>query len=259
MRKHWTVLSAAGLSASLFSLGLLFTGPLLAADATLDEVIDGYIETSGGRDAIDAVKTAKADGIMVLPGGLEAPFTIEFQPPEKRMRLDFEFQGMTAVNAFDGESGWAIQPFLGKTTAEPMAEDQLKQAQDQADFFGPLIDYADKGHSPELIGKTDVEGTEAYHIKLTKANGDVENWYLDTEYNLPFRVEAKADIQGQQIETNTIYGDYKEVGELVFPHAITVEFGAAGQQTIVINNMDLNVDLDESRFRMPTVEPAASE
>ncbi len=254
MNKHWTLLSAAGLS-----LGLLFTGPLLAADPTLDEVIAGYIETSGGKDAMDAIKTAKAEGTMIFPGGLEAPFTIEFQPPERRMRLDFEFQGMTAVNAYDGETGWAIQPFLGKTTAEPMAEDQLKQAQDQADFFGPLIDYADKGHSPELIGITDVEGTEAYHIKLTKANGDVENWYLDTEYNLPFRVEAKADIQGQQVETNTIYGDYKEVGEMVFAHAITVDFGAAGSQTIVVNDMELNVDIDNDRFTMPVAETATSE
>ncbi len=249
MRKHWIV---------LLSLGLMATAPTWAQDATLDEVIDGFVQTIGGKDAMDSVTSAKADGTMVFQGGLEAPFTIEFQPTENRMRLDFEFQGMTAVNAFDGEAGWAIQPFLGKTTPEPMSQDELKQAKDQADFFGPLVDYAAKGHKPELVGKTSIEGTEAYHIKLTKANGDVENWYLDSEYYLPFRVDAKADIQGQQVETSTTYGDYKEVGDMVFAHAITVEFGAAGSQTIVINNMELNVELDEKRFFMPAVDSATS-
>lgn len=250
MRKNWI---------ALLSLGCLVAASSWANEATLDDVIDGYIQTAGGQVAMDEIKTARAEGTMMLPGGLEAPFTILFQPPEKRMRLDFEIQGMTAVNAYDGESGWAIQPFLGKTTAEPMAEDQLKQAQDQADFFGPLVNYADKGHSPELVGTTDIEGTEAYHIKLTKANGDVENWYLDTEYNLPFRVDAKANIQGQEFETTTVLGDYKEVGDLVMAHSITVSFGAAGQQDVVIEKMELNVDIDESRFSMPAAEPAASE
>lgn len=249
MSKHFAI---------LLSAGLLSVASAWAADPSLDEILDGHIETIGGKAAIDSVDTAKASGTMVFQGGLEAPFSIEFQPPQDRMRLDFEFQGMTAVNAYDGEGGWAILPFLGKTTAEPMAEDQLKQAQDQADFFGPLINHKEKGHSIELVGKTDVEGTEAFHLKVSKANGDVENWYLDSEYYLPFRVEAKAEVQGQQVETATTYGDYKEVGDMVFAHSVTVEFGAAGQQTIVIENMELNVELDEQRFFMPAAETDAS-
>ncbi len=245
MRKHWIV---------LLSLSLMIAAPSWADDAGLDEVIDGFMQTIGGEAALKNIKTAKASGNMIFQGGLEAPFMIEFQPPENRMRLDFEFQGMTAVNAFDGKNGWAIQPFLGKTTAEPMAEDQLKQAEAQADFFGPLVNYADKGHTAELVGKSNIEGTEAYHIKLTRKNGDIENWYLDSEYYLPFRVDAKIDIQGQQVETSTIFGDYKEVGNLVLAHAITVEFGAAGSQTISIENMELNVELDEQRFFMPEVD-----
>jgi len=242
MCKHWIV---------LLSLSLIVTAPSWADDADLDDVINGYIQTIGGKSAMDTIKTAQATGTMVFQGGLEAPFSIDFQPPENRMRLDFEFQGLKASNAFDGEKGWAIQPFLGKTTAEPMAEDELKQARDQADFFGPLVDYTGKGHTAELIGKTEIEGTDAYHIKLTKSNGDEENWYLDSEHYLPFLVEAKADVQGQQFEINTVYGDYKEVDDLVFAHSITVEFGAAGSQTIVIDNMELNVDIDEKRFFLP--------
>lgn len=239
----------------LLSVGLLSTTPLWAADDSLDDVINNFTQAIGGETAINSINTAKASGTMVFQGGLEAPFSIEFQPPQDRMRLDFEFQGLTAVNAFDGEKGWAIQPFLGKTTAEPMAADELKQARDQADFFGPLVNYVDKGHSVELIGKTDIEGTEAFDLKLTKSNGDIENWYLDSEYYLPFQVTAKTEIQGQSIEIITTYGDYKEVGDLVFAHSVTVEFGAAGQQNIVIENMELNPEIDEKRFFIPTTAP----
>jgi len=235
-------------------VGLLATAPLWAADNELDDVLNNFTQAIGGDAAIQNIQTAKASGTMVFAGGLEAPFSIEFQPPQDRMRLDFEFQGMNAVNAYDGESGWAIQPFLGKTTAEPIAADELRQARDQADFFGPLINYSAKGHSLELVGKTDVEGTDAYDLKLTKANGDIENWYLDSEYYLPFRVITNTQIQGQAIEVTTTYGDYKEVGDMVFAHSIDIEFGAAGRQSIVIKNMELNPEIDEKRFFIPTTE-----
>ena len=127
-----------------------------------------------------------------------------------------------------------------------------------------MVDYQTKGHSVELLGSKDVEGTEAHHIKVTKANGDVEDWYLDTEYNLPFRVESTAEIQGQQVETAQTLGDYKEVGDLVFAHSVSVAFGPGGQggqQSFVIDEVNLNVDVDQQAFVMPAAEeePPAAE
>ena len=38
---------------------------------------------------------------------MEMPFTVEFMKPHK-IRLEFTMQGMTAIQAFDGEIGWSV-------------------------------------------------------------------------------------------------------------------------------------------------------
>ncbi len=250
------ILSSA-LIATLMTFLLTVPGLSSASDTDLDTVLAGYLETIGGQAAIDNTNSVSASGKLVFPGGMEAPFTLKFLPKAQKMRMDFEFQGMQAVSAYDGAQGWSVMPFMGKTTAEPMADDQLKQARDQADFFGPLVNHKDKGHTLELVGVTDIEGTEAYHIKATKANADVEDWYLDTEYYLPFRVEAVATMMGQEVATTTTLGDYKEVDGLLLPYSIQVNFGNDAQQGIVIEAMQLNPDIDASIFDMPATPPAA--
>jgi outer membrane lipoprotein-sorting protein len=154
----------------------------LASAETLEEILAKNLEVRGGKDAILAVQTTRSTGTMRMggsaAGALEVPFTAEFKRPNK-VRIEFTMQGMTAVQAYDGEVGWSIMPFLGKTEAEEMAEDQLKDIKEQADFDGVLVNYEEKGHAVELMGTEEVDGTPAYKVKVTKANGDVVNLFLE--------------------------------------------------------------------------------
>ncbi len=85
---------------------------------------------------------------------------------------------------------------------------------DQADIDGPLVDYKAKGHQVELVGKEKVEGSDAYKLKVTKKDGDVEYYFLDADSYLPVRVEGKRTIRGTEIEGESTLGDYKEAGRL---------------------------------------------
>lgn len=224
---------------------------VMAADKTLDEVIACNIETRGGLDAMKAAKGARMNGKMMMGPGMEAPFEVTFQRPGK-VRMEFEVQGMVGIQAYDGENGWGVMPFMGQTEPAALADDQLKQIQDQADFDGPLVDYAEKGHSIELLGKVDVEGTEAYKLKVTKKNGDVVTSYLDTENCLEFMQEARTTIQGNEIGFTTEIGDYKEVEGLILPHSMTQTFeGAPAGQTFTIESIVVNPEIEGSVFVMP--------
>ena len=227
---------------------------------TLDEVLAKNLEVRGGEDAILAVGSSRMTGTMRMgdsaAGALEMPFTIEFKRPNK-VRIEFTMQGMTAVQAFDGEVGWAIMPFLGKTEPEEMAEDQLKEMKEQADFDGVLVNFEEKGHTVELLGTEEVDGTPAYKLKVTKANGDVVNLYLDQEYFIEFKADTKREVQGNEIEVSTVFGDYKEVGGLLFAHSMEMSFaGTPDGQVITIDTIELDIELDDDRFSMP--EPTAT-
>jgi hypothetical protein len=98
---------------------------------------------------------------------------------------------MTGVQAFDGQKTWSVMPFSGKKDAEVGTDEDNKNAQDDADFDGALVDYKAKGHTIELAGKEAVEGADAFKLKVTKKNGNIEYDYLDAETYLLVKTEGK--------------------------------------------------------------------
>lgn len=222
-----------------------------AGPETVDEILAKHVEAMGGLKKLEAVKTMKMTGKMMFGGGMEAPMTIEFKRPNK-VRIEFTFQGMTGIQAFDGKTGWIVMPFMGKTDPEKMPPDQVKEIEDQADFEGPLVNYKKKGHKVELEGKDEIEGAEVYKLKVTKKNGDVELYYLDAEYYLIVQMKGKRKFQGTEIEYEVSMGDYKEIDGLMFPHSIEPKMGGApGGAAMTFDKIDLGVDISDERFAMP--------
>jgi outer membrane lipoprotein-sorting protein len=243
------------------ALGLLAALSPGAAEAqTADELIEKNIQAKGGREKLKAVQTLRLTGKMTVGPGADAPFTLEMKRPNKG-RIEFQFQGMTGVQAYDGTTGWSLMPFLGKKDAEVMSAEDLKQVEDQFDLEGPLMDYKAKGHQVELLGKEDLEGTPAYKLKLTKKNGEVSTVFLDAEYFLELREEAKRTMRGQEMETVSTYGDYKPVDGMVFAHSFNVQVKGAPvpPQVMTIEKVEVNPEVPDARFTMPKPEapPAA--
>ncbi len=219
---------------------------------SVDDIIAKNIAARGG-DKLKAVETLRLTGKMVVGPGIEAPFTIEIKKPG-RLRFEITVQGMTIVQAADGDMGWTIQPMTGKKDAERMSPDDLKEAQDQADFEGPLVDYKKKGHKVELAGKEKVEGTDAYKLKVTKKNGDIEYIYLDADAFVEIKTEGKRMVRGTPVDFDSTSGDYKQVSGVMFPFA--AEFGAKGEHVkMSFSKIEVNPKIDDTRFKMPAPSP----
>ena len=223
---------------------------------TVDELIQNNIEAKGGYEALKAVNSMETSGKMLMQG-MEISFK-GYQKRQNKLRQNLEVQGQAIIQAYDGETAWMVNPMTGDPSAHPMPETEAKQFINNADIDGNLVDYKDKGHSIELLGKEEVDGTPAYKLKVTKANGDVVVLYLDEEYYIEFKADTTREIQGNEMEVSTILGDYKEVGGVMMAHSM--EMGVAGNpaaQVITINQVDLNVDIDDDRFTMPEAKKAA--
>ena len=222
-----------------------------ASAQTVDELIAKNIVAKGGLEKIKAVKSMRATGKMIGGPGMEFPFVMINKRP-KSTRLEFTFQGMTGMQVYDGKTAWMSMPFMGKKEPEVMPPDDSKMIEEQADFDGPLMDYKEKGHTVELAGKEQVEGADAYKIKVTLKGGDVRTIYLDAETYLEIKVEAKRTIRGSEVEGESLLSDYKEVGGMMMAHVM--ESGAKGspqRQKLVIDKIELNVDAADNLFAMP--------
>jgi outer membrane lipoprotein-sorting protein len=230
-------------------IGLAVATP--AAAQTADEIIAKHIDALGGLEKLKSVKTVRMTGKMTIGPGIEAPIVMEIKRPNA-MRMDITVQGMVGTQAFDGSTGWTLMPFQGSTAPQQMAADEMKMAEEQADLDGPLLDYKAKGHTVELLGKEKVEGSDAHKLKVTMKSGVVRTIYIDAEHFLQLKDESKRTVRGAEMETETILGDYKEVDGMMFPHSIDGgQKGSPQRQKLTIEKIELNVPIDDARFKMP--------
>lgn len=240
----FSVVRRAYWSAALLAL------PVSLSAQTVDQVIGKYHEAAGGLENFKAVNAMRVTGRMTLGQGMEAPFTRITKRP-KMVRVDFTLQGMTGTQAYDGQTAWMFIPFMGQTAAELMPPDIAKSMAEEADFDGPLVDYQSRGIQVELVGQEQMEGTNTFKLKVTMKSGDVTYYYLDAEYYLPLRTEAKRTIQGQELNIVTVLGDYKPEGGLMVPHAIQVSGQGPGVQAFIIEQVEINPALKDEDFKMP--------
>jgi len=239
---------------SLLALAGLSLLALPASAQTVDELIAKNVAARGGMDKLKAVKTMRLTGKMTVGPGMEAPFVLELKRP-KNMRMEFTLQGMTGVQAFDGTTAWMVMPFMGKKDPEVVPPEEAKDAAEQADFDGPLVDYAQKGHKVEFMGKDKVEGTEAFKLKVTLKNGDTRYVYLDSEYFLEIKTDGTRTVRGSEAEFESSLGDYKEVQGLMIPHSMEGGAkGSPGKQKMTIEKVEVNPPIEDSRFKMPEVK-----
>jgi len=240
---------------TILSIGvLLFLASPVRAQ-TADEIIAKYIKAIGGRDKIDAIKTLRKTGKFIGGGGFEAPMVEMNKRPDK-VREEFSLQGLTGITAYDGKTGWKIQPWGGKKDPEPLSDEELKGTVQSADMDGPLVDYRQKGHTVEYLGMEPVEGTDSYKLKVTLKDGDIRYYYFDTDYYVPIKIESKQIVRGTEVESETSLGDYKEVDGVYMPFSF--ESGAKGSQftsKVTYGTMETNVPMADSLFTEPAVSP----
>src|SRR5580765_7191756 len=193
---------------------------VLAHGQTADELVQKNIQAKGGMDKIKAIKSIRLFGKLDGGGGFSAATLQENQRPNL-LRETLSLQGMTAIQAYDGTTGWQIQPFGGHKDPEFMGEDDLKDLLLDADFDGPLVDYKEKGNTVEFLGHDVVDGDDALRLKVTLKDGDIIYYYLDPDTFLEIRKEVTEFIRGSVRESVIEMGSYKPVAGVMFPYSIS--------------------------------------
>jgi len=168
------------------------------AQLSAAEIVDRNVSARGGLQAWRAVQSLSMKGKMEaggnnrptlpLPGRktgphmpqqvrpteqVQLPFVMELKRPRK-VRVELQFNGQTAIQVFDGSNGWKLRPFLNRHEVEPYTAEELKATAVQADVDGPLVDYAAKGTKVEgalkdLAGVTSIAYTSGDPVAMAKA------------------------------------------------------------------------------------------
>ena len=193
-----------------------------------------------------------ADDKTVTTPQVELPFKLEMKRPHSS-RLEIEFAGKTSVQVYDGKSGWKLRPYLNRNDAEPFTAEEAKLEAAKADLDGPLVDYSAKGTKIQLDGVERVEGHDAYKLKLTLKNGDVQHVWIDSQSFLDVKVEGIPRKMDGKMHSVWVYQrDFRSVQGLLIPFVYeSAVDGYPQTHKMTIQNAVVNSTLDDARFGKP--------
>ncbi len=236
----------------LFGFSFLLTLTAIAQD--LDEILENHFEAVG-QDKLLEVNTFQMKG-KSMNYGMESDFTIFIKRPAK-FYLEVPIQGNIMKQAYDGENAWMIAPWTGSTDPQDMTGPQKKGMKMQADFDGQLYNWKEKGYKAEYLGTDDMEGTEVYKIRIIDEDGDEFIHFIDSDSFVILKMKSKMKIQGNEIETETFYSNFKPIEGIIFPFNVETKFGGQTNSNIIIEEIILNPEVDDSIFEKP--KPAKTE
>jgi len=224
-----------------------------AQDLTLDQILSKNEAALGGAEAIGKVQSLKMTAKMMVNGGqMEVNMTIQAKRPNM-VRTESAIQGKSIIAAFDGTTGWMINPLMGSSAPQKMDDKTTASmsANDLDDSIGSLSHLKAAGSTVELLGKDTVEGTAAYKVKVTRKNGMTATQYLDAETFLPIKVVAKVAQMGQEVEVESYPSNYKKVEGVLFPFASDQKMNGRSVGQLIIEKVEINVPMDDAIFKMP--------
>jgi hypothetical protein len=214
--------------------------------------MSGKLEAGGNESSTYPVQGVKRGGVQ-LPKRpaeqMQLPFRLESKRSRK-LRLEIDFRGQTAIQTYDGTNGWKLRPYLNRHEVEPFTADEMKAAAFQSDLDGPLVDYAAKGTKAELEGTDKVEGKDNYRLKLTFKDGQSQHVWVDAKTFLESKIEGTPRrLDGKYHPVEIYYREYKTVSGIVVPYVTETKVqGVKQTEKIEVEQVVVNPRLEDSRF-----------
>jgi hypothetical protein len=214
--------------------------------------MSGKLEAGGNESSTYPVQGVKRGGVQ-LPKRpaeqMQLPFRLESKRSRK-LRLEIDFRGQTAIQTYDGTNGWKLRPYLNRHEVEPFTADEMKAAAFQSDLDGPLVDYAAKGTKAELEGTEKVEGKDNYRLKLTFKDGQSQHVWVDAKTFLESKIEGTPRrLDGKYHPVEIYYREYKTVSGIVVPYVTETKVqGVKQTEKIEVEQVVVNPRVEDSRF-----------
>lgn len=216
------------------------------------QVLDKYIAAVGGAQKLAGLKSWVANGSSVGYEGLGGggSFTVYAQAPDKRAQViifkDHPERGDT-YRVYNGKTGW------NKTPRNAVPEYELSGSELDGMRFDALIAFpgnirtalTNLHTTTTELGDKDVEVVQGFG-----PNALVVSLYFDKKTNLLVRMVRYARTPVGRVPTQIDYADYRDVDGIKFPFSYTFSW-LDGRDQFKINNVQVNVPIDPSKFAKP--------
>ena len=220
---------------------------------TAEQVLERFIEATGGRAAYDKVKSSVQRGTMELTAqGMKFEFETYIKPPNKILVV----QRMPAIGeimkGYDGKIGWSKDPINGLRELKGAELALLKREAAQ----NAVQRWREFYKKVELVGTKKVGTGTAYVVRLVPTEGKPITHYYDTKTGLLVRLDVVVESPQGSFATESYPSDYRVVDGIKAPFTIKVK-SPVGDMVAHVSEVKNNVEIDDSKFAKPSEEKPA--
>ena len=221
------------------------------------QVLDKYIEASGGAQRLAGFTSMAATGTSVGFGGFGGggKVVVYAKAPDKRMTLitfpEAPDRG-DSTRTYDGRAGWI------RTPLNVLGEYQLSGSELDGSRLDAMLTFPGqikqtltnlKVSLPDVI-----DDHEVIVLQGTGQNGLLVTLYFDKKTNLPLRMIRYGKSPIGSVPTQIDYSDYRDVNGIKLPFKYTFAW-LDGRDAFQLNEIKLNVPVDEKVFGRPDPLP----
>lgn len=229
-------------------VGVLALLPTVVRGQLGVEIARQYAERAGVHLA--ALHSLRSAGRIFIAGQM-TQFTALAERPN-RLRVETFTPARRVVQGYDG----AAPPWISHTdTANGAPQDMGRADADDfianADFDGPLVNFAAKGYSVDYAGEDVIDGRRARKLLLIGQQDRIFFLWVDAESfeivkRLVYRVQ-----QGRRVAVETRFGDFRPVAGVLQPCRIETYADGELLYGMIVDRMEGNGVVPPGAFVRP--------
>jgi photosynthetic reaction center cytochrome c subunit len=214
---------------------------------TADQLIDKYVQSSGGAAAINKITSRVMKG-TIDTGGKSLAIDIYTKEPDERISFTHTPQG-ESVTGFNGHEGWLGMP---NSHLREMHGGDLDGASIDADLHLAT-------HFKAMFKDMKVEGVEkigdheTYEVVGERDELPPLQLYFDQQSGLLVRMVRFGETPLGRLPTQIDYAEYRGMDGVKVPFRWTLA-RPSGRFTIQVSEMKQNVAIDDAKFTKPATD-----
>ena len=224
--------------------------PAATATPSVDQILNRYVEATGGRAAWQKLTSRISTGTIEVPSmNLSGTLELDEKAPNRTLAV-ITLAGASFRQAFDGTVGWTDDPQDG---FHEQSGAELAEARREADFYFPL-DLRKHYARLEAKGKEKIGERDTYLLEGTlPEGGKPDRIYFDIQTGLPVRMISEHHVADSASDFQEDFDDFREVDGVKLPFSIRQKTSEV-EMIIKIEEVRHNVDIDDARFAKPAQE-----
>jgi outer membrane lipoprotein-sorting protein len=238
-----------------FIVAILLIPVGIVQSQDLPEILDNHYNAIN-IEALLEVENMQFTGTSYQMG-METSYTnIIARPMKSYMKVDANNQVMK--QGYNGSIAWMISPWSSSPGPVVLDDVQTFVMRFHSDIDGVLWQYKKKGFAGSYVGKQSHDNGDAYVVELFTEGKGSHRLFIDPESYLVVKHEIiYLDDGGETITTSHI-SDYKTINGIPVPHEMEILVNGELTQKITVNNVEFNVEVDDSIFNIPSSTQSSS-